>query len=353
MAINFDKYLYSTGTHYISNSGHDERRKYTGGAAGDQSGDEWSLRSWYNRPWSVVLRYPNKDVALTIAKLGIKAALNNKIGYDQYQRLTYWKQLKAANFDPSAITVGCEEDCTAGVSANVKAAGYLMNVQTLKELDEDTYSVNMKKRFVAAGFKALTDDKYLKGYDWLLPGDILLYESHHAATNITQGRFADFPGDNGTLSVSEQEQTYLLGERVLKNGMSGSDVKTLQTHLITLGYSCGSWGADGEFGDATELAVRNFQTEHGCDLDGEVGPQTYSALKTVLEHVVTTPKYVKITGGNCWMRLTPGITGTKYGVAYEGLSYEYVSTDPETGWYQIRKGVSAVWVSNKYGRLVE
>ena len=74
MAINFDKYLYSTVTHYISNSGHDERKKYTGGAAGDQSGDEWSLRSWYNRPWSVVLRYPDKGVALTIARLGIAAA---------------------------------------------------------------------------------------------------------------------------------------------------------------------------------------------------------------------------------------------------------------------------------------
>ena len=42
MGINFDKYILSTGTHYISNSGSDERKQYHGGAAGDQTGHEWS-----------------------------------------------------------------------------------------------------------------------------------------------------------------------------------------------------------------------------------------------------------------------------------------------------------------------
>lgn len=40
MAINYDKYLMSTGTHYISNSGYDENNKYHGGKAGDQSNHE-------------------------------------------------------------------------------------------------------------------------------------------------------------------------------------------------------------------------------------------------------------------------------------------------------------------------
>ena len=34
MAINYNKYINSTGTHYISNTGHDERGKYQGGQAG-------------------------------------------------------------------------------------------------------------------------------------------------------------------------------------------------------------------------------------------------------------------------------------------------------------------------------
>lgn len=188
MTINFDKYLYSTGTHYISNSGGDENGGTKGGKAGDQTGREWQLRSWYKRPWSCVLRYPNQAVALTIAKMGIAAALNEAIGYDQSQRATYWTQLKKVDYDPSRITTPCEEDCTAGVTANVRAAGYVYGITALQKLDTSgTRSSNMKSRFVNAGFKALTASKYLTSGDYLFPGDILLYENHHAATNITLG----------------------------------------------------------------------------------------------------------------------------------------------------------------------
>ena len=201
MAIDFDKYMLSTGTHYISNSGKDENGAYHGGAAGDQSGHEWELKPWYNRPWSVVLRHPNQAVARKIAELGIAAALNNKIGYDQYQRETYWKQLQAAGYDPSKITVACEEDCTAGVSSNVKAVGYLLGIQALKDVSICS-SRNMRSVFTKAGFTALTAEKYLTGTKYLLPGDVLLYENHHAATNVTCGaavRDQWLPETQGTL----------------------------------------------------------------------------------------------------------------------------------------------------------
>ena len=187
MATNHSKYINSTGTHYISNSGKDENGAYTGGKAGDQSGHEWELKAWYNRPWTVVLRFLDQAVAETIARLGIDAALNNLIGYDQNQRNTYWTQLKAAGYDPSKITVACEEDCTAGVSANVKAAGALFGIKKLEDLPICS-SRNMRAQFTAAGFIALTASKYLSGSGYLLPGDVLLYESHHAATNITLGK---------------------------------------------------------------------------------------------------------------------------------------------------------------------
>ena len=43
--------------------------------------------------------------------------------------------------------------------------------------------------------------------------------------------------------------------------MEGNDVKELQSLLIQAGYSCGSYGADGDFGDATENAVRELQKD--------------------------------------------------------------------------------------------
>jgi len=179
-------YINSKTTHYISNSGADENGGTKGGKAGDQNGKEWCLKAWYNRPWTVVLRYPDQNVALEIANLGIAAALNDKIGYDQSQRTSYWTQLKAVGYDPSKITVACEEDCTAGVSSNVRACGYLFGIKALQDIPICT-SRNMKTQFVKAGFQALTASKYLTSSKYLLPGDILLYEDHHAATNITVG----------------------------------------------------------------------------------------------------------------------------------------------------------------------
>lgn len=181
------KYINSTGTHWISNSGSDERGQYTGGQAGDQTGKEWRMRDWYSRPWGVVLRYPDQRVALKIAQLAIDAALNDRIGYDQSQNRTYLKQLKAVGWDPSKITVACEADCSAGVCANVTAAGYLLGIPALQN-HTGTYTGNMRKALVKAGFKELTDSKYLTSGNYLLPGDILLLESHHTATNATIGK---------------------------------------------------------------------------------------------------------------------------------------------------------------------
>lgn len=80
----------------ISNSGHDENGKAVGGAAGDQTGTEWQIRSWYNRPWDCVLRYPDLKVGALIAELAIEAANNNNIGYDQGNRDSFWAALQAA-----------------------------------------------------------------------------------------------------------------------------------------------------------------------------------------------------------------------------------------------------------------
>ena len=174
----------------ISNSGHDENGKYHGGVAGDQSKTEWAVIGWYNRPWTVVLRYPDPAVAYTIAENTYKAAMNDNIGYNQYKRTSFWTQLQAASYDPSKIVNKCDADCTAGVTACVKATGYKYNIAKLKSLSKDIYSGNMKEAFKKAGFQVLTASKYLTSDDYLLPGDILLYENHHAATNLTTGKKA-------------------------------------------------------------------------------------------------------------------------------------------------------------------
>lgn len=64
----------------------------------------------------------------------------------------------------------------------------------------------------------------------------------------------------------------------LKRGSKGEYVTLAQTELINKGYSCGSFGADGQFGAATEAAVKRFQKDNGLTADGIIGPKTWAAL---------------------------------------------------------------------------
>lgn len=60
--------------------------------------------------------------------------------------------------------------------------------------------------------------------------------------------------------------------------MTGEDVRDVQSALIAKGYSCGSTGADGEFGSNTQKAVEAFQKAAGLTTDGIVGEKTVTAL---------------------------------------------------------------------------
>ena len=64
----------------------------------------------------------------------------------------------------------------------------------------------------------------------------------------------------------------------LRRGDKGAYVTLAQTELINKGYSCGSFGADGEFGKATEAAVKAFQKDRGLVVDGVIGKNTWAAL---------------------------------------------------------------------------
>lgn len=144
-----------------------------------------------------------------------------------------------------------------------------------------------------------------------------------------------------------------LGDRILKNGMEGDDVKEMQSNLISLGYDCGKWGADGDFGDATEIALMKFQRDHGCDDDGEYGPITHKAMTTALaaQTPVESPRTVVIVDGDCWIRSAPGTDANRLGVAHEGDRFEYGGVTFENGWHLIAYKNQNACVSGKYAKL--
>lgn len=64
----------------------------------------------------------------------------------------------------------------------------------------------------------------------------------------------------------------------LYKGMKSNQVRAMQILLIGRGYSCGSMGADGDFGQRTYDAVIKFQKAMGIDVDGVCGVQTWTKL---------------------------------------------------------------------------
>ena len=83
---------------------------------------------------------------------------------------------------------------------------------------------------------------------------------------------------NTTLSTSTE----------LKLGDTGSEVKALQESLIKLGYSCGSYGADGEFGSGTKSAVKKYQKEHNLTVNGVADKNTLESIKNQLSGSTNT-----------------------------------------------------------------
>ena len=240
----------------ISNSGHDERNQYSGGIAGDQGG-EWTIRSWYNRPWDCVLRYPSRKVGDLLAKLSRQAAENNNIGYDQNERWTYWEQLKKAGYYPKNIKTKCEADCSSGVLANVKAVGYLLNLALLKNIDPNGWTGSMKQQLTSAGFEVLISPKYRTSDLYLLPGDILLNERSHTAVNLDTGAQA-----STTTGSGKCRENVMIGQQWLNDYYGHLLERVFGAQLVV----------DGDYGKKTRAAALCVWKDvcnriYHCDLD--------------------------------------------------------------------------------------
>ena len=101
----------------------------------------------------------------------------------------------------------------------------------------------------------------------------------------------------------------------LQRGFTGSDaVRAVQKRLKELGYYKGS--ADGDFGPATEQAVKDFQKANGLTADGKVGEKTLAkmnaknAISYKEAHATATPKTTAKTTGKPTAKPTSKPTAT-------------------------------------------
>lgn len=94
---------------------------------------------------------------------------------------------------------------------------------------------------------------------------------------ISSGRWNEFISDvqkylNGNKGVEEMPINY---PGLLKRGDAGVLVKNLQIQLTKKGFKT---SVDGHFGPITEAMVKSFQKANGLEVDGLVGPNTFSVL---------------------------------------------------------------------------
>lgn len=233
---------------------------------------------------------------MTIPEKAVEWALSiandNSHGYSQENR---W----GPDYDCSSFVISAYEQ--AGVP--VKEAGA-------------SYTGNMKNAFRACGFQVLPAGSPLK------VGDVLLNEQYHTVMAIGNGQVVaarrnedGFAGDGTGREITTQNYYYYPNggwDCILRYaGSETAPDKTPESSTVgqqmadkiianrrwpTLKlYSKGEWvkvlqamlnaenkaglEVDGEFGVFTYSAVNKFQTAHGLERDGIVGPLTWGELK--------------------------------------------------------------------------
>lgn len=326
-------------TVYVGSARSDENGKAHGGKAGDQNGGkEVSTQAWYKhrKGWRV---FRPKDVskAKKIAEAMRIICVDNNVGYDQYQRNTLYNLLSKNGFNIQNINSNVETDCSALVRVCCKYAGI--------DLPNFTTANEAKVLLNSGEFIELKGSKYTDQSIYLGEGDVL--------NTCTQGHTVVVISNGSKYEVAVDDKDYELGERTLKNGMEGQDVKTLQSYLIDLDYDCGKWGADGDFGDSTEIAVRNFQDDNNLSVDGMYGPKTHKAMLKAIEADKAASRNVIIRGGNCYVRPAPNTSGEPLGVAKCGEVLPYGGQTANNGWHLVEYRNQNGWVSGRYGKMLE
>ena len=93
---------------------------------------------------------------------------------------------------------------------------------------------------------------------------------------------------NGTITIpARQAVPYIpVQKNYLEKGDKGLDVTEMQKMLITLGYSCGSTGADGSFGNNTLAALQKFQKEHKLSVTGKYNEENKVLLTKLYKETI-------------------------------------------------------------------
>ena len=181
--------------------------------------------------------------------------------------------------------------------------------------------------------------------------------------------------DYGNEVATTEPVEISLGSRLLRKGMKGTDVKTLQNLLLQLGFDLPQYGADGDFGTETMTAVLLFQKKYGVARSGEYDELTHATLmaavadddvghlqasgeepetKTAVpepQQKAGTTVVISANGGQVNVRSGNGTQYARLSTVPDGTAFVYVAT-AENGWHAVEINGQVGWVSGKYAKRV-
>lgn len=163
--------------------------------AGDQTSKEVCTRTWYNKPWDMVLRYPDITVSAQARDIAIKLANSNLVGYDQSQRNTLYKELEKNNWDVDKYIqsgVKTESDCSSFLYAV-----YCCVLPSLRGESNAPRTATYKQFYTSKGFQCYTTSGYTASTNKLIKGDLLNKAGSHVVM------FAGNDVDVDTVQVSK------------------------------------------------------------------------------------------------------------------------------------------------------
>lgn len=148
---------------------------------------------------------------------------------------------------------------------------------------------------------------------------------------------------------------------LLKRGSTGAEVRTLQTNLNKVINA--KLVVDGDFGKATEAAVKSFQKKYNLDVDGIYGEESNKAMKKAISlkktekpKTTTTAKKeeeeegfkVRITASALNVRREPNLNARVNTVIKRNEVYTIV--DEKNGFGKLKSG--AGWIMMKYTQKI-
>lgn len=270
---------------YIAHASIDERGKASGGSAGDQTGKEVCIRTWYNKPWSHVLRIKDSNIRKQFANNMIDIAKNNKIGYDQNQRNSLLTQTVKVNFDFTNISTACECDCSSAITVAILGAIYKIKGKSEYEKAKQTLYAGSNCRTTSTLRSALTQlsmidvfksSTYIAGTSKAVYGDIYLKEGSHVVCFIDDGNKVSISAQNNAsanssskksiVALGQQHSINFTGVEIAVDGIRGTNTKKngirCVQHAMNLDYKSGL-KEDGDFGTKSNTALGNHYVKKG------------------------------------------------------------------------------------------